>query len=75
MTTHQPHEAIAAEIRAEMARRKVSQVKIAALLDISQVGVSRRLRGETPLDVNELVKIADYLGVPITHLMPQDGVA
>lgn len=75
MKTIQPHEAIAAEIRAELARRKVSQVKIAALLDISQVGVSRRLRGETPLDVNELVKIADFLEVPAAHFIPQDGAA
>lgn len=75
MKTIQPHEAIAAEIRAELARRKVSQVKIAALLDISQAGVSRRLRGETPLDVNELVKIADFLEVPAAHFIPQDGAA
>lgn len=69
MAMMQLHEAIAAEIRAELARQRISQVKIAALLDISQVGISRRLRGEVPLDVNELAKIADYLGMDIATLV------
>jgi transcriptional regulator with XRE-family HTH domain len=70
-TTQTPHERVAAEIRAELARKQIPQSRLAAVLGISEVGVSRRMRGETPLDINELVKIAGFLGVPVSQFMPE----
>lgn len=69
MTPTTPSEAVAAEIRAELARRRIRQAKLAALLGISQVSVSRRLSGETPFDINELVKVAEFLGIPVSDIL------
>lgn len=65
-----PHEIVAEEIRAELARKQIPQARLALLLNLSEVSVSRRLRGETPLDVNELLAIADYLDIPVARLLP-----
>lgn len=65
------HETVAAEVRAELARRKVSQTQIAMLLGISQAGVSRRLLGQTPMDVNEIAAIAEFLDIPVAALFPE----
>lgn len=65
------HETVAAEVRAELARRKVNQTQIAMLLGISQAGVSRRLLGQTPMDVNEIAAIAEFLDIPIGTLFPE----
>lgn len=65
------HETVAAEVRAELARRKVSQTQIAMLLGISQAGVSRRLLGQTPMDVNEVAAIAEFLDIPVSALFPE----
>ena len=60
---------VAAEIRAELARRQIPQVRIADLLGLSQVSVSRRLTGQTPISVDELALIAGFLDVPISDLL------
>lgn len=60
-------------IRAEMVRRGISQEAIAKLLDLSQAAVSSRLRGETRITVDEVVKIAAHLKVDPATLL--DGVA
>lgn len=61
---------VAAEIRSLLARHRIPQTDVADTLDMSQASVSRRLTGETPLDVNELQAIASRIGVPITDLLP-----
>jgi transcriptional regulator with XRE-family HTH domain len=66
-----PSERVAAEIRAELARQEKPQLQLAELLGISQVSISRRLRGQTAIDVNELSKIAEYLGVPMSQFLPE----
>jgi transcriptional regulator with XRE-family HTH domain len=58
-------------VRAEMARRGVSQTKIATHLNLSQAAVSARLRGVTPFDINELVKVSEFLDVPLEALLPR----
>ena len=68
-----PTHIVGANIRAEMARRNLPQSALAERLSISQAGVSNRLRGQTPFDVNELHAVADFLGVPRATLL--DGVA
>lgn len=68
MTTT-PTAATGANVRGEMARKGVTQVKLAHALGISQAAVSARLRGQTPFDINELAQIARLLDVSIERLI------
>jgi len=63
--------AVAAEVRAEMARQRVSQVALAERLGWIQQRLSRRMTGEVPFAVPELSAVADELGVPITKFLPE----
>lgn len=67
-------EDVAGNVRAEMARRRIGQPQIAQALGLSQASVSRRLMGQTPIDVNELEVIAQVLDVPISTLLPATAV-
>ena len=72
-TTQRPSEIVAAEVRAELARRKIPQSGLVSVLGMSEVSVSRRLRGETPFDINELVAVAEFLGVPVARFLPSEA--
>jgi transcriptional regulator with XRE-family HTH domain len=61
------HQAIAGEVRAELARQKLSGVRVAKQLGWTQNYISRRLSGTVPFDVADLQAIADYLEVPVTN--------
>ena len=61
--------ATAANVRAEMASAAVSQVVLAAHLGTSQQAISRRLSGLVAFDVDELHRIAEFLGVPVSALI------
>jgi len=61
---------VSAEIRAEMARQRLSQQHLATLLGISRQAVSRRLTEETPWNLPELEIIAAALKVPVSQFMP-----
>lgn len=65
---------LADTIRAEMARRRISQTKVAGRLGLSQPAISRRLRGETAFDADEIVAIAALFEVPVGSLFGE-GVA
>lgn len=56
-------EAIAAELRAEKGRRKISQTKIAEAIGRGQSYVSVRLNGDAPLTIDEFVIVSQVLGV------------
>ena len=60
---------VAANIRAELARQRVSQRTLADELGMSPAALSNRLAGATPIDVNELGAIADALGVSASALL------
>jgi len=60
---------VAANVRAEMARRRARQSDLAQVLDLSQSAVSKRLAGTIPLDLDELGGIATFLNVPIENLL------
>ena len=64
-----PTEVVGANVRAEMARRRMLQGALAEHLHLSQTGVSKRLAGETPFDINELVAIARLLEVELCQLL------
>jgi transcriptional regulator with XRE-family HTH domain len=66
---------LADTIRAEMARRRIAQTLVGDRLGLSQAAVSRRLRGETPFDANELIEIAALLEVPVGSLFGEDAAA
>lgn len=70
-----PSAEVGANIRAEIARRGIHQTDLAAQLGISQSALSKRLRGTTPLDINEVADIAAALGVPLSTLLPSEPLA
>jgi transcriptional regulator with XRE-family HTH domain len=62
-------ERVAAEVRALMGRYNVTQVQLTQVLGVSQTGVSKRLRGKTPFDVNEIGILADFFNVDPSELV------
>lgn len=62
-------EAVASEVRALMGRRRVSQTRLAGVLDMSQQSLSRRLTGEQPFNIDELFTLARYFNVEVTQLL------
>ena len=66
---------IAAEVRAEMGRQFKSQTDLAELLGVDQGSASLRLRGTRSFRSEELVAIADWLGVPVAQFLPRERVA
>jgi len=75
MELNSPAQRVAAEVRAAMARNRVSQEAVARALGVSQTAVSRRLSGVVPFDINELECVAQFLGVPIQQLVYRAGGA
>lgn len=65
------HEAIAGELRALMARNRVTGTALAKLLGWKQQYLSRRLTGAVPLDVNELATIAEVFDVPVEQFFAE----
>lgn len=66
---------VAEEVRALMARRRMSGRQLAAQLGVSPSWVSYRLTGTQPIDVNDLHLIATALGVGVHELLPPPDVA
>lgn len=56
-------------VRALMARHQVKQVELATVLGVNQSGISYRLSGRTPFDVNELATIARLFGMTVADLV------
>lgn len=61
--------AVAAEIRAETGRQRVSGRELARRIDEPVTTVSRWLRGDTPVGLDELDKIAAALDVDVVDLI------
>ena len=66
-------ECVARNVRAELARRLLSQTVLADALGISQSAVSRRLLGTTSWTIAELATVARLLKVPMTVLVPESA--
>lgn len=64
-----PTEYVTATIRAEVARRRLTQRELAEALGISQQSVHNRLSGKVVIDLHELGIIADTLGVTVESLV------
>lgn len=73
-----PNQRAAAQIRAFMAARKKTSGDLAAKLGMSAQTVNRRLSGDpaSPFNLDEIQLIADWLAVPITHIVdPVPGLS
>lgn len=67
-----PHQnPVPANIKAEMARRGITQDTLARRVGMKQQSLSRRLRFETCFTVAELLRIAEVLGVSAAELLKQ----
>lgn len=64
-------EGIAEEVRALLARRRMSGVQLAKRIGKSHTYVSRRLTGETAFDADDLEQIAHALDAQPTDLLPK----
>jgi transcriptional regulator with XRE-family HTH domain len=63
---------VAQEIRAEMARQRVSQTALAEVLGRNQTYVSYRLTCKKPLTLDEVEEIAEVLRIRVDRLFPFD---
>lgn len=68
-------DAIAAEVRAEMARQSKSLADLGDVLGVSRQSMHLRLRGHQAFRGEELVLIARYLGVPAEQFIRVSPVA
>lgn len=60
---------VGGNVRALMAVRKVSQMQMATILGVTQSAVSKRLRGVTPFDTDDLQAIGEAFDVEPMHLL------
>lgn len=63
-------QSIPARVRAEMAIQRKGQGDLARVLGLSQAAVSRRLHGHVAFDVDELVRVAEFLGKNAADFLP-----
>lgn len=63
----------AAAIAAILEQRGMSKLELARRLGWGRMRVTRRLAGQTPLTIDELVEIARVLDVPAVHLLSAWG--
>jgi lambda repressor-like predicted transcriptional regulator len=66
-------ERAAEEIRALLARRRISAAELARRTGLKQSTLARRMTGETAFDLDDLELIAATLGVDVQELIPRRG--
>lgn len=64
-------EQVAEEVRALLARRRLSARATARALGWSPMYLSRRMTGTAPFDVDDLAALSALLDVPVTAFFPQ----
>jgi len=62
-------DSVAAEVRAQLARRQLTGTALAAAIGKSEMYVSRRLRGQVAFDLADIEQAAQFLGIPVVDLM------
>lgn len=60
---------LAAEVRAELARRQITGRQLARLVGESPAWAARRLAGGTAIDADDVQRIASAINVPISQLL------
>jgi hypothetical protein len=66
---------VATEVRAELARQRKTAIDLGEALGMTPHTAGRRLAGEVPFDVIELVQVSLWLGVPIDQFCIDDKAA
>lgn len=69
METRTYNERVAAEVRASIARKGVSQTIVAERARMSNASLSRKLRGQYPFAVDELLAIAPLLDTTASSIL------
>lgn len=64
---------VAEQVRRELAGKRIKQMQVAQLLGLSQPSVARRMSGEIPFDVAELMRIAAVTGREVGSFFPPDN--
>jgi len=62
---------VATELRAELARRKMSGRAFAKASGVTNAYMTRRLSGEVAMTVDDLTLFAAVLNVPVTRFFPE----
>lgn len=62
-------EAIAESVRERLTQRGIRQRDAAPVLGLSQTALSDRMRGRTPFTLQDLERLADYLGIDVAELL------
>ena len=65
-------ELTAAELRATLARRRISAAELARRLGWSQAYMARRVDGRIALNMDDLDKIRAELGISLDDLLPRE---
>lgn len=65
-------EGVAEEVRVMMLRKRITGATLAERIGRSAAYLSRRLTGETALDLDDLYRIAEVLGVRVVDLLPRE---
>ena len=63
-------ELVAGELRATLARKRISAAELARRLGWSQTYMARRVDGRAAIDMDDLEAIANVLQMPVTALLP-----
>jgi DNA-binding Xre family transcriptional regulator len=66
---------VAAEIRAELARQRVTQAALITATGITKNTLRRRLDGIKPFYVHELEAICSFLNLPLSELLERSKAA
>jgi transcriptional regulator with XRE-family HTH domain len=67
-------DSVAAEVRANLARQRISARRAAICIGWTPMYLSRRLSGEVPFDVDDLGAIAELLDIPIATFFDSPNV-
>ncbi|TDC01859.1 XRE family transcriptional regulator [Micromonospora fluostatini] len=65
----------AGELRARLARERISVTALARRLGWSQSYLARRVDGRVAFDLDDLEKVADELGIHVADLLPTPSTA
>jgi transcriptional regulator with XRE-family HTH domain len=68
-------EAVAGEIRAELARQRLTQAWLADEIGVDRSVMSRKLGGRSSLTVEDAVRAAEVLDIPIVRLFSATALA
>lgn len=65
---------VAEAVRGEIAKQGVSRVQLAAAIGLSTDALRRRLKGDKPFYVDELVDICHALNIPVSVMLDRAGI-